>query len=504
MPADKLYEAVVVGAGPNGLAAAVTLARAGRSVLVIEAHETIGGGTRTDQLTLPGFWHDVCSAIHPLGGGSPFFRELSLSEYGLEWIQPPAPLAHPLEDGSAAMLERSTQATGETLGQDARAYRRLMDPFVGNYEKILEDFLGPLPLPPRHPVILARFGLKSIRPARSLVESHFQGPLARAMFAGIAAHSILPLEKLATSGAGMLLSVIGHALGWPMPRRGSQRITEALAGYLRSLGGEIITGRVVKSLDDLPPARGILFDVTPRQLLRIAGERLPAGYRRQLQRYRYGMGVFKVDWALSEPVPWKAKECLRAGTVHVGGAYEEIAAGEAAVWSGQHPEKPFVLFAQQSLFDPTRAPHGQHTGWAYCHVPSGSTFDMTDRIEAQVERFAPGFRDCILARHVISPAWLEAYNQNYIGGDIIGGVQDIWQQFTRPTISLNPYKTPAKGIYLCSSSTPPGGGVHGICGFRAAQEFLKDANSGPTPIHLSGQGAGDHLEDPYAGINDHG
>jgi phytoene dehydrogenase-like protein len=466
------YDAVVVGAGPNGLASAITLARAGRSVLVLEGKETIGGGTRSAELTLPGFVHDVCSAIHPLGVASPFFRDLPLAGYGLEWVFPPAAVAHPFDDGSAAVLERSVDATGESLGRDAAAYRRLMGPLLDDWERLASDLLGPLPVPPRHPFAMARFGLRAVRSARGLAEGAFEGERARAMFAGLAAHSILPLERPVSAAFGLVLGTVAHAVGWPMARGGSQQIADALATHLRTLGGEIVTGTCVASLDQLPPAGAILLDVTPRQLLQIAGDRLPAGYRRALGRYRYGPGVFKLDWALDGPIPWKARACSRAGTVHLGGTLPEIAASERAVWRGELSERPYVIVVQQTLFDPTRAPEGKHTGWAYCHVPNGSTIDMTQRIEAQLERFAPGFQDLILARSVMSPTALERHDPNYIGGDINGGVQDLGQLFTRPVARLNPYTTPVRGLYLCSSSTPPGGGVHGMCGYFAAQAAL--------------------------------
>lgn len=466
------YDAVVVGSGPNGLASAITLADAGRSVLVLEGQETIGGGTRSEELTLPGFVHDVCSAIHPLGVASPFFRDLPLAQYGLEWVYPPAAVAHPFDDGSAAVLERSVDATGESLGRDATAYRRLMGPLLDNWEGLASDLLGPLPVPPRHPFAMARFGLKAVRSARGLAESAFEGERARALFAGLAAHSILPLERPVSAAFGLVLGTVAHAVGWPMARGGSQQIADALAAHLRSLGGEIVTGTYVESLDQLPPAGATLLDVTPRQLLQIAGDRLPAGYRRALGHYRYGPGVFKLDWALDGPIPWKAPACSRAGTVHLGGTLPEIAASERAVWRGELSERPYVIVVQQTLFDPTRAPEGKHTGWAYCHVPNGSTIDMTERIEAQVERFAPGFRDLILARSVMPPAALERHDPNYIGGDINGGVQDLGQLFTRPVARINPYTTPVRGLYLCSSSTPPGGGVHGMCGYFAAQAAL--------------------------------
>jgi phytoene dehydrogenase-like protein len=467
-----MADAVVVGSGPNGLAAAITLAQAGCTVTVLEAKASIGGGMRSAELTLPGFSHDICSAIHPLGVGSPFFRSLPLANYGLEWIDPPAPLAHPLGE-SAVMLEQSIAATGATLGPDATAYRKLMAPLAAAWDGLAQDLLGPFPFPPRHPLVLARFGLSAIRSARGLAESRFSGTRARALFAGLAAHSIMPLEKPPTASFGLVLGLLGHAVGWPLPKGGSQRIADALAAYFYSLGGKIVTNHPVESLDALLPARAVLLDLGPRQFLALAGHRLPPGYRRQLEGYRYGPGVFKVDWALDGPVPWRATACLRAGTVHVGGTLEEIAASERAMWHGPPAEKPFVLVAQQSLFDPTRAPAGRQTLWAYSHVPHGSTVDMTDRIEAQIERFAPGFRERILARHVMSPAHFEQYNPNYIGGDISGGVQDFWQLFTRPAARWVPYSTPLKGIYLCSSSTPPGGGVHGMGGYHAAKAALR-------------------------------
>ena len=466
------HDAIVVGGGPNGLAAAITLARAGRSVSVVEAEATVGGGTRSAELTLPGFVHDICSAVHPLGIGSPFFRGLSLATNGLTWIHPDTPLAHPLDDGTAIVLERSVAATAAGLGRDAAAYRRWMGPLVADTDKILAELLGPLK-PPRHLLALARFGPLALLPASALARLLFLGERARALFAGIAAHAIQPLEHPATAAFGLILGMLGHAVGWPMPRGGSQRIADALVASLRSLGGDVVTTHRVEAIDDLPAARAVLFDVTPRQLLAIAGPRFPAGYQRKLAGYRYGAAAFKVDWALDGPIPWTASACARAGTVHLGGTLDEIAAGEAAVARGKHPERPFVLVAQPSLFDPTRAPAGQHTVWAYCHVPNGSRFDMTERIEAQIERFAPGFRDRILARSVLSPAALERCNANYVGGDINGGVQDLRQLFTRPVARLVPYSTPARGIYLCSSSTPPGGGVHGMCGYFAARAALR-------------------------------
>ena len=469
MPA---YDAVVVGSGPNGLAAAITMARAGRSVLVLEAREAIGGGCRSAELTLPGFVHDVCSAIHPLGLGSPFFKTLPLGDHGLEWIHPPAPVAHPLDDGTAVVIERSVEETAAGLGPDAAAYRRLMGPLSAEWDALAPELLAPLHLP-RHPLAMARFGLMAVRSASGFAQARFRGERARAVFAGIAGHSILPLERTATAAIGLVLGALTHAVGWPLPRGGSRRIADALAAHLRSLGGEIRTGSPVESLDSLPPARAVLCDVTPRQLLKLAGDRLRGRYRRGLERYRYGPAAFKLDFALSGPIPWKAAECARAATVHLGGTLDEIAASEAAVGRGEHPDRPFVLLVQPSLFDASRAPAGRHTAWAYCHVPNGSTFDMRARIEAQIERFAPGFGDLVLARSVLTPARLQELNANYVGGDINGGAQDLGQMFTRPVARIVPYSTPVRGLYICSSSTPPGGGVHGMCGHHAARAALR-------------------------------
>ena len=476
MSLQQKYDAVVIGSGPNGLAAAITLAQAGKSVVVFEAQDTIGGGSRTKELTLPGFKHDICSAIHPLGLASPFLRALPLEQYGLKWIQPPAALAHPLDDGTAMLLERSIAATTATLGCDAEAYSRLMTPLVTHWQTLADTLLGPLrPASLRHPFLLAPFGLQALRSAESLAKQLFRGERARALFAGMAAHSILPLEHSLSAAFGIMLALFGHGVGWPLPQGGSQHIVDALAAHLRSLGGEIVTGVEVTSIAMLPPAHALLFDVTPRQLVRIAGEHLPNGYRRSLERYRYGPGVFKIDYALDGPIPWKAQECLQAGTVHLGGTLPEVMLSERQIGHGIPPEKPFVLLAQQSLFDTTRAPAGKHTVWAYSHIPNGSTFDMTERIDTQIERFAPGFRDRILAKNVIPPTALEHYNANYIGGDINGGVADLLQFFTRPAIRLNPYTTPNKRIYICSSSTPPSGGVHGMCGYYAARAALQRA-----------------------------
>lgn len=463
---------VVVGSGPNGLAAAVTLARAGCKVTVLEAEDTIGGGTRSAELTLPGFVHDICSAIHPLGIASPFFRSLPLADFGLHWIHPPAPLAHPLDDGTAVLLHRSIDETAAALGTDGRAYRNLMAPLVANCDTLLDATLAPL-FPPRHPMVLARFGWHAMRSAHGLAASQFGGERARALFAGMGAHSVMPLETPFSASFALMLGMLGHASGWPLPRGGSRAIAQALAGYLTSLGGEIVTSHRVSSPSDLPAASSVFFDLTPRQLLQIGGDLLPSGYRRQLGRYRYGPAAFKVDWALDGPIPWRASACAKAATVHLGGTLDEISASERAAGGGSVCDRPFVLLAQPSLFDATRAPAGRHTAWAYCHVPNGSAIDMTARIERQIERFAPGFGARILARHVMPPAALERHNANYIGGDIVGGANDGWQLFARPVPRLNPYTIPVKGWYLCSASTPPGGGVHGMAGFHAAHAALR-------------------------------
>ena len=473
------YDAIVVGAGPNGLAAAITLAKEGLAVLVVEASQTVGGGMRSAELTRPGYVHDVCSAVHPLAVASSFFRNEPLADFGLTMIHPDAPLAHPLDDGTAVVLERSVDATASGLGPDADAYRRLMTPLVAGASAIFDDLLGPLSIRPmRHPITSARFGLRAIRSAQGLASSWFRGDRARALFAGLAAHAVLPLDRLATAAIGLVLGVAGHAVGWPFPRGGSQQIADAMAARFRSLGGEVVTGWRVDSLAELPSARALLFDLIPRDLARIAADRLPSGYARALNRFRHGPGVFKLDWALDGPIPWKADACRRAGTVHLGGTFEEIADSESAVWEGQAPERPYVLVAQPSLFDPTRAPAGHHTGWAYCHVPMGSSDDMTARIEGQVERFAPGFRARILTRSVWTPADFARYNPNYPGGDVTGGVTDLRQLFFRPVARLNPYATPARGLYLCSSSTPPGAGVHGLCGLFAARTALRQVFGG--------------------------
>lgn len=469
------YDAIVVGAGPNGLAAAITLARQGRKVLVREAASTLGGGTRSAELTLPGFTHDVCSAVHPLGLASPFFSSIPLAEYGLNFVQPEIPLAHPLPDGTAVALHQSLEATAESIGADGKAYKRMMAPLVQDYQKILHEFLGPLRFP-RHPIAMTRFGLLALWPARLLAEAFFRHERARALFGGLAAHSIQPLENVPTAAFGLMLGMLGHAVGWPVARGGSQAIANAMVAYLQTLGGEVVTDSKVESLAQVAEAKAVLFDLTPKQLVKIAGSEMQGWYRDQLTRYRYGPGVFKIDFALSDPIPWAATECRKAGTVHVGGTLPELCASEQAMWHGAHAERPYVLLAQPTVCDPTRAPQGKHAAWAYCHVPRGSTLDMSERIIAQIERFAPGFRDCILAQSTRTANAVEAYNANYIGGDINGGVQDLLQLFTRPTFHLPPYIIPTQSgrrLYICSSATPPGGGVHGMCGYFAAQEAMK-------------------------------
>jgi phytoene dehydrogenase-like protein len=466
------YDVVVIGTGPNGLSAAIEIARAGLTVCIFEANEKIGGGVRTEQLTLPGFFHDVCSAIHPMAILSPFFQKLHLKQWGLQWIFSPAAVAHPLPNGSAPILYKDINRTLENLGNDGDKWRKLFEPFTRTPFAFFSEILRPIRIP-RKPLLMARFGQLALQSCVNLIEQNFSHQEARALFAGCAGHSFLALDARGSASFGLALSIAGHAVGWPLPLGGSQRIADALAGCLQSLGGEIKTGHKVTSMRDLPQARCYMFDVTPRQLLKIAEENLPSRYRNKLSKFRYGPGVFKMDWALSDPIPWKNQDCLQAATVHVGGTMEEIAVAEAEVWQNKHPENPFVLLAQQSLFDATRAPAGKHTAWAYCHVPNGSNVDMAERIERQIERFAPGFRDIILGRHTMSTMQMEAHNANFVGGDIVGGANHLSQFLARPILKWNPYATSNPKIFICSSSTPPGGGVHGMSGYLAARTALR-------------------------------
>lgn len=466
------YDAIIVGSGPNGLAAGIELQRQGLSTLIVEGAQTIGGGLRTQELTLPGFKHDICSAIHPMALASPFFQQLPLADHGLRFVQPIYPAAHPLDHGSAAVLQRDVRQTAIGLGQDQQQYIDLMEPLVGELPNLLQDALGPLRFP-SHPSLLLRFGAKGVLPA-SLLTKFFKDEKLKALWAGMCAHGIQPLENWTTSAIGLMLMAVGHRYGWPVAVGGSQAIADALLSYYRSLGGKVETSSWVKDVNQLPKHTVLMLDITPKQLLAIKGVDLSAGYRRQLERYRQGMGVFKIDWALSEPAPFKDVEVQKAGTVHLGGTFEEIANYERLSHRGEIVDRPFVLYAQQSVFDKSRAPDGRHTGWAYCHVPNGIDYDYTEYIERQVERFAPGFRDTILARHTFSASQMEVYNPNYVGGDINGGIMDIRQLYTRPVFSLTPYRTSNRKVYLCSSSTPPGGGVHGMCGFQAAKVVLKD------------------------------
>lgn len=472
MKRGRSRTAYVIGSGPNGLTAAILLARAGFDTTVLEAQPGLGGGMRSEALTLPGFVHDVCSAVHPLAVSSPAFGEFPLAEHGLEWIYSPAGVAHPLDDGSAVLAYRSVEQTAAQLGPDARLYGSMLARMVREWRLIAGDLLAP-PHLPKHPLALARFGAMALWPAASLARSLFRGERARALFAGMAGHAVLPLDKAGSAAFAWVLTLTAHAPGWPIPRGGSQSLANALASYFQSLGGHIVTGSAVRSLDELTEAGIILCDISPRQLLQIAGARLPDAYCRKLERFRYGPGAYKMDWALRAPIPWRAPECARAATVHLGGTLDEISASERAVWDGLVEDQPYTLVVQPSLFDSSRAPAGAHTAWGYCHVPNGSIEDMSGRIEAQIERFAPGFRDTILGRSIRTPADLERHNANLVGGDINGGAQNLSQLFLRPNRSL--YRTPLRGVYLCSASTPPGGGVHGMCGYFAAQLALSQA-----------------------------
>jgi phytoene dehydrogenase-like protein len=463
-------DAIVVGSGPNGLAAAIRLAQSGKSVVVLEAADVAGGGMRTSELTLAGFHHDVCASVFAMAACSPFFSTLPLEQHGLEWVFPPAVLAHPFKDGTAALLYKPVDQTTSTLGADGRNYRALMGDFAEHATDLVKDALAPFHFP-RRPFLFARFGLRAIRPASSLARAYFKTEHGRAFFAGLGAHSMIALEYAASSAVALVLAIAGHAAGWPLARGGAQELAAALVRYLESLGGKVITNSRIDSLEQLPPAQLVLLDVTPRQFIKLAGDRLPSGYRSKLERYRYGMAAYKIDWALNHPIPWRAAECAQAGTVHLGESLQEISESERAPWHGQVSARPYVLLTQPSLFDPTRAPAGKHTAWGYCHVPNSFKGDITQSIEDQVERFAPGFRDCIAARSVMTPADFEQHNANLIGGDIGGGAALLSQLFLRPTASM--YRTPLKGVYLCSSSTPPGPGVHGMCGYFAAEAALR-------------------------------
>jgi phytoene dehydrogenase-like protein len=469
------WDAVIVGAGPNGLAAACTLADAGRSVLVLEAAAIAGGGARTQALTEPGFQHDVCSAIHPMGAASPFFRAIGLEADGLEWAHPEVALAHPFDDGSAAIVQRDLDATCSALGdEDGRGYRRMIAPLLAHAESLFDETMRPIRIP-RRPLLMARFGLRALRSTQGLARAFLQSDRARVMFGAVSAHALLPLDALGTAAFGLMMLIAGHRAGWPCARGGSQSIVAAMIRRIARHGGEVRVGHRVASMADIPSSKVVLFDLTPRQVVAIAGEALPPRYRSRLGRFRYGAGSFKIDWSLDGPIPWKNDACRRAGTVHVVGEWKELAASERAVSEGKISDRPFVLVAQQSLFDRTRAPDEKHTGWGYCHVPHGSRIDATERIEAQIERFAPGFRQIIRARHVIDASQYEAHNANMIGGDIGGGANDLWQVLARPILKWDPYATPNPRLFLCSSSTPPGGGVHGMCGWNAAKSALRRA-----------------------------
>lgn len=468
---SRPYDAAVIGSGPNGLAAALLLAGAGLRVVVYEAHDTPGGGVRSAELTEPGFVHDVCSAFHPMAVASPFLRGLPLRQHGLDWVDPPAACAHPLEGGKAAVQYRSLAETVRGLGRDGPGWDRLMRPFVERWRALFVDAMGPLSIPDA-PVLMGRFGLAAMRPASWVCRFGFREAPAAALFAGIAGHSVLPLERTPSAAIAMMLGIAGHAVGWPFPRGGAQRLTDAMVGLLLARGGLVQTGVRIEALEQVETDGPVLFDVGPKQVAGIAGKGLPERFRARLQRYRYGPASFKVDFALSEPIPWENREVAQAGTVHLGGTWQEIAEAERAPWNGKTHPRPYILVGQQSLFDDTRAPAGKHTGWAYCHVPNGSDADMTGAIEDQIERFAPGFKDTILARHVTTPADFSSYNPSYVGGDVVGGIADLWQLFSRPVARAQPHTTPNPRLYMCSASTPPGGGVHGMGGYHAARLAL--------------------------------
>jgi len=470
------FNAVIIGSGPNGLAAGIRLAQAGWSVKIFERNKTVGGGTRTQELTLPGFYHDVCSAIHPLAKASPFLQTLPLEKYGVEWIQPEVPVAHPREDHPSCYIFRSLDKTANQFGKESITYRQIMEPFIRHWDELIPEILAPFSLFPNHPFLMARFGLEGLHSADTFT-AKLRTSKMRALFAGLAAHGILPFHKMATAAIGLVLGIAAHTVGWPFPKGGAHNLTKAMAKHFQSLGGKIETEAEITSLTQLPPTDTILFNITPTQILNIAGKKLPASYIRKLQDYKYGSGVFKLDFALNDPIPWIDEICRNAGTVHIGNTYEEIANSEAETACGKHAEKPFVLVAQHSLFDKSRAPANKHTAWAYCHVPNGSTKDMTEPIVNQIERFAPGFRDCILSKHAMNTEAMQAHNPNYIGGDINGGRQDITQLFTRPAGLFDPYRILDTNMFICSSSTPPGGGVHGMCGYHAAESVIKNSHT---------------------------
>ncbi len=469
-PAQSSYDAVVIGSGPNGFAAAITLAREGAKVLVVEAKGTPGGGMRTAELTQPGFRHDICAAIHPMGIASPFFQSLDLPQAGLEWLHPEFPVVQPLDHGEAVVHQRSVEDTAASLGPDERAYRRLLSPLVDHSAKLYASLLGPLSVP-KHPIAMLHFGKHALKSAETLV-GRFSSPEAKALISGHAAHSVQPLDHTATAAVGLMLAVSAHSVGWPVAKGGTASITAALAKILNKLGGEIICGFSVASIDELPSTKAYLFDTSVPDFGSICEDQLPIRYLKALNQYRYGPGLFKMDWALREPIPWINAAARKTACLHVGGTFSEVAASERDCWEGRHSKQPFLILAQPTIIDPSRAPEGRHTAWAYCHVPNGSTMDMRNEIEAQIERFAPGFRDCILASHSMTTQAFEAYNPNYVGGDVIGGVQDLGQLYARPVARINPYTTPNPKIFLCSSSTPPGGGVHGMCGYHAAKAAL--------------------------------